>query len=62
VRSELRSLLEEILEAQENTKTESGESDKGPKKEPGQGKKKSKNQPPTTAVPVVARATEGKDS
>ncbi len=62
VRSELRSLLEEILEAQENNQPDSTDTDKAPKKEPGQGKKKKKNQPATTALPVVPRAADGKDS
>lgn len=63
VRSELRSLLEEILEAQENKQPEPADSDKAAKKEPGQGnKKKKKTQPATTAIPVVSRAADGKDS
>lgn len=62
VRSELRSLLEEILEAQGNNQGEQPEEAKSAKKEPGQGKKKKKNQPPTTAIPVVPNAADGKDS
>lgn len=62
VRSELRTLLEEILEAQENNQPDTADADKASKKEPGQGKKKKKNQPATTALPVVPRAADGKDS
>lgn len=62
VRSELRSLLEEILEAQDNKQADPVDADVASKKEPCQGKKKKKNQSATTAIPVVPRAADGKDS